>query len=147
MKTGNNELHNKRFGDTRNSLTAISDVVLHEQSKEYISKLRKQISGNDTHYRVLEMAEHVMRKVETDILIAGNAGTYGSFEILSDVCDRYNGWLNDDYLIWEFIDGSMIRWNRETNTPELVGYIHDTWISVRNSGINNNEEAFSYEEA
>ena len=107
MKTYNaKQLVNKGSGDTG--------------SATYLNRLRDKVGVNDQHYRVLEIAEHVIRKVETDIFIAKHSKIDNSFEILSQVCDRYSGWLNDDILSWEFIDGSIIGWDRENGVPYLA---------------------------
>lgn len=93
--------------------------------REVVEKARK-IKDN-TSFRKLSLAEHVLRKVETEMFLANNKNKDEDFAIMSNVCDSYSGWLNDDTLSWWFIDGSEIRWDLKTGLPELTVESDEVW--------------------
>lgn len=90
-----------------------------------VERARKRSS--ELYFKTLTLAEHVYRKAQTDIFIANNKNKNKDFEVLSNICDRYSGWLNDDDTVWWFIDGSEIRWNHERGEPELLTNKYEVW--------------------
>lgn len=87
--------------------------------KERVVKQARR-RNNELHFRTLTLAEHVYRRAQTEIFIANNNNKNKDFEILSNICDNYAGWLSDDDIVWTFIDESAIRWNHTEGEVELI---------------------------